>query len=869
VDVAGRHRSPRAFIAILAALSLATGSAPQGSRAADPIASGDGLLGKYYANRDWAGDPYQTRVDPLIDFDFTFRVAPEISVDWSGSLLIESAGSFTFGLHSDDGSVLSLDGAVVVDNGGEHGPRLVANTIELSAGLHPISIRYFQCCGDPAFIRFLWTPPGGADLVVVPQAVLFSGSTVPANVELTKLADDRAVDAGEAVSFTITVTNTGDGTATDVVMTDRFPTDAGLQWDFEGTTGVAPDECLMVNGVDFTCSIATLGAGEFVAAHFRSPTGRETCGTVDNTAYFTTSNAGSGQAADSVVVSCLLSLEAVTGRELVIRPNTQGACLSGGALLVRRMATTGMVLGGWVELAPLEPVDCFRLRLPITTLVPGAYSFLLTARDADGVDRDSEGSLMVLPTSRVVILVQGLASHSMASEVDGRSFDDCWLGGPSTPFESKEKDRPEVVQRMENLQTLGFGGMNVQLEEYTFYVLDYPAPFLNQSDYCYAASPLQRTMLPRYGPYDTGERGIGPAVGELDRLIESFPAGTTVDVIGHSQGAVIVADWLATEYEDDPDTADDDADKLHAVITLDGPWDGVSTALTEPVSGQQALCLGAEGTFGADLPNIFFDCLLWRSWSEIGVGGSAIVEITPTAVTTERALVATLTCDDWCLGTLGIRTTQPGAWHSIVMDGCQVTTKGSLVGKLDIKNHGCFFSDEESLKVLAWLVASEPIDSGDSQVFPPTSSFVGLGPTTPSALLDDLIRRSGLVSTRTAATMRVFLGEGTYTPLSRLTLYYRATNPGLIRRETCTPDVTAVLDGRDPRKVTGKHADAFDSTETYGIQSPPTPSGQERFLCRYQLPMVLGFGDHVLTIHVNAPGVEMIVDAVSTGPPAP
>jgi len=63
---------------------------------------------------------------------------------WQGKLEVLKPGVYTFFLTSDDGSRLSIDGKMVVDNNGSHGMELKTGACELSAGLHPIRIDFFQ-----------------------------------------------------------------------------------------------------------------------------------------------------------------------------------------------------------------------------------------------------------------------------------------------------------------------------------------------------------------------------------------------------------------------------------------------------------------------------------------------------------------------------------------------------------------------------------------------------------------------------------------------------------------------------------------------------------------------------------------------------
>ena len=59
------------------------------------------------------------------------------------------------------------------------------------------------------------------------------------SLNITKIADDQSVSAGDTVGYTITVTNNGPGTAKGVVLSDTLPTNAGLDWSIAGGTGAA------------------------------------------------------------------------------------------------------------------------------------------------------------------------------------------------------------------------------------------------------------------------------------------------------------------------------------------------------------------------------------------------------------------------------------------------------------------------------------------------------------------------------------------------------------------------------------------------------------------------------------------------------
>jgi alpha-N-arabinofuranosidase len=72
-------------------------------------------------------------------------------VRYEGYIRIPADGSYTFGVTSDDGANLIIDGETVVDNDGLHGPQETTATTVLRAGYHAITVDYFQAGWGKAF----------------------------------------------------------------------------------------------------------------------------------------------------------------------------------------------------------------------------------------------------------------------------------------------------------------------------------------------------------------------------------------------------------------------------------------------------------------------------------------------------------------------------------------------------------------------------------------------------------------------------------------------------------------------------------------------------------------------------------------------
>ena len=72
------------------------------------------------------------------------KVKGNIGLIITGFINVPADDVYTFALLSDDGSILSIDKKVVVDNDGPHAPREIVSEAALKAGYHPIEIQYFD-----------------------------------------------------------------------------------------------------------------------------------------------------------------------------------------------------------------------------------------------------------------------------------------------------------------------------------------------------------------------------------------------------------------------------------------------------------------------------------------------------------------------------------------------------------------------------------------------------------------------------------------------------------------------------------------------------------------------------------------------------
>jgi len=130
----------------------------------------NGLLGMFYQNDNWSGDPVLERIDRQVAYYFHFLpLARPYTVQWTGRLLTPASGTYTLGLKAISSASLSIDGQILIE------PSLPGEvkTIEtnLASGLHDIEVRYLDDQSHSQ-VYLYWEPPDG-DLARIPAEMLF------------------------------------------------------------------------------------------------------------------------------------------------------------------------------------------------------------------------------------------------------------------------------------------------------------------------------------------------------------------------------------------------------------------------------------------------------------------------------------------------------------------------------------------------------------------------------------------------------------------------------------------------------------------------------------------------------------------------
>jgi uncharacterized repeat protein (TIGR01451 family)/fimbrial isopeptide formation D2 family protein len=134
---------------------------------------------------------------------------------------------------------------------------------------------------------------------------------IPADVQIVKTPNNGTVSAGTDISFTLSWTNEGEGSATGVVVTDSPPTTGGLDWSITGQTGTG-SVCTLSAADVLTCDIGKIaGNPNFPNAApvngtvtLTSATTAIACGEIDNTGQITSNNDGTDTDPGKITVLC-------------------------------------------------------------------------------------------------------------------------------------------------------------------------------------------------------------------------------------------------------------------------------------------------------------------------------------------------------------------------------------------------------------------------------------------------------------------------------------------------------------------------------------------------------------------------------------
>lgn len=135
------------------------------------------------SNIDWKGTPNFTEVQPNVErVNSTTALAYEggplnkWGARYGGFITLPSSGLWTFYTASDDGSNLSIDGNVVVNNDNNHSWQTKSGSKTLDAGTYPFEVLFYENGGSHGVIAY-WQGPGVSKDIIPASAFSRAGSS--------------------------------------------------------------------------------------------------------------------------------------------------------------------------------------------------------------------------------------------------------------------------------------------------------------------------------------------------------------------------------------------------------------------------------------------------------------------------------------------------------------------------------------------------------------------------------------------------------------------------------------------------------------------------------------------------------------------
>jgi hypothetical protein len=129
-----------------------------------------GLVGRFYGNAHWEGEPAMARIDRQVAYYFHFLPLPRpYTVEWSGRLAAPVGGNYRIIVKAISSASLDVGGQPVIEetSPGQFGE----GDVYLDAGLHNLRLRYLDNQSHSQ-VYLYWEPPG-ADRELIPPEVLF------------------------------------------------------------------------------------------------------------------------------------------------------------------------------------------------------------------------------------------------------------------------------------------------------------------------------------------------------------------------------------------------------------------------------------------------------------------------------------------------------------------------------------------------------------------------------------------------------------------------------------------------------------------------------------------------------------------------
>lgn len=126
---------------------------------------------------EWLGDIVLNKLDIPVRADNIWMDGiyqnSNFAIIFEFEMEIKKDGLYEFSLNSDDGSILWIDGKMILDNDGIHKMKMVKDTIELAKGTYPIKIWYYQAYPDRYGLQFKSSFFKEKSIIRIPKKTVF------------------------------------------------------------------------------------------------------------------------------------------------------------------------------------------------------------------------------------------------------------------------------------------------------------------------------------------------------------------------------------------------------------------------------------------------------------------------------------------------------------------------------------------------------------------------------------------------------------------------------------------------------------------------------------------------------------------------
>lgn len=243
----------------ITATSVDGGKTAKTSIMVTPYSGGDGLRGFYYSNTTLSSVPVASRVDTVINFNWTATplVTPFPSINrnkfsavWAGQIQPIFSEDYTFETYSDDGVRLWVNNILIIDNWQLNTTGSTKRgTISLKAGVkYNIVMQYFQD-GHSSTIKLSWSSDSQAKEIIRKSRLFSAAQFVPVTA-LSILPATASVDVNASLQL-------------ESLITPSNATNRNVNWTSTNTSVAGVSTSGLVRGISAGTAliIASIGDG--------------------------------------------------------------------------------------------------------------------------------------------------------------------------------------------------------------------------------------------------------------------------------------------------------------------------------------------------------------------------------------------------------------------------------------------------------------------------------------------------------------------------------------------------------------------------------------------------------------------------------